>query len=180
MLIGLTGRTGSGKETAAAYLAEAHRFLPLDFATPLRQMLQAGLGLTDAHFTPAAEHNAIDWIGRSPHQLMQSLGTEWGRSHVKASLWTDLAARELDSLAGLDVVFLDVDGEDEAAMIRDRGGYLIHLVRPDAASPHARIPGAGVQLREGDQEIHNDGSLFQLYDQLDRIVGDKAFAGGGL
>lgn len=177
MLIGLTGRAGSGKDTAAAYLGEAHRFMPLTFAAPLRDMLKAGFGLTDEHFTQANKNVAIDWIGRSPRQLQQTLGTEWGRTHVKSSVWVDVATRELDSLTGLDVVFTDVRFENEAAMIRDRGGLLIRLVRAAAPSVNAHVSEAGILLREGDHEIHNNGTLFQLYDQLDSIVGEESFVG---
>ncbi|SCU73529.1 putative deoxynucleotide monophosphate kinase [Cupriavidus necator] len=177
MLIGLTGRAGSGKDTAAAYLAEAHRFMPLAFATPIRHMLQAGLGLTDEHFTPAAKNVAIDWLGRSPRQLMQTLGTEWGRTHIGSTVWVDVAERELDSLSGLDVVFTDVRFENEAAMIRNRGGIIIRLVRAAAQPVHSHVSEAGIKLLEFDREIHNNGTLFELYDRLDAVVGEEAFLG---
>ncbi len=176
MLIGLTGRAGAGKDTAANYMAEVHRFMPVAFATPLRQMLEVGFGLTTEHFTTANKNTVIDWLGRSPRQLMQTLGTEWGRSHVGSTVWVDLAARELDSLDGLDVVFTDVRFENEAAMIRERGGVLIRLARA-TAPVHSHVSEAGIKLQQFDREIHNNGPLFQLYDQLDAIIGEESRVG---
>jgi hypothetical protein len=180
MLIGLTGRAGSGKDTAAVYLAQAHRFMPLAFATPIRQMLQVGLGLTEQDFTPANKNEVIERLQRSPRQLMQTLGTEWGRTHVHSSLWVSLAAGELDRMENLDVVFTDVRFEDEAKMIRDRGGFIVCLIRSVALPVHQHVSEAGVQLREGDGEIHNNGTLFQLYDKLDALVGEEQFLGAVL
>ena len=177
MLIGMTGRAGTGKDTAADYLAKAHRFMPIAFASPLRVMLQAGLGLTDEHFTQARKNEPIDWLSKSPRQLMQTLGTEWGRNHVNRSLWIRVAERELHSLAGLDVVFTDVRFEEEAAMIRSRGGIIVRMVRFDASPVHAHMSEAGIPLQAGDREIHNNGKLFDLYDKLDAIVGEESFVG---
>lgn len=180
MLIGLTGRAGSGKDTAAAYLAQAHRFMPLAFATPIRQMLQAGLGLTEEDFAPANKNEIIARLQRSPRQLMQTLGTEWGRTHVHSSVWVDLAVYELDRMENLDVAFTDVRFEEEASMIRNRGGFIVRLVRSVANPVHAHVSEAGLQLRDGDKEIHNNGTLFQLYDKLDALVGEVQFLGAVL
>lgn len=177
MLIGITGRAGSGKDTAADHLAKAHRFMPVAFASPLRVMLQAGLGLTDEHFTQARKNESIDWIGKSPRQLLQTLGTEWGRNQVNRTLWIDLAEQELDSLAGLDVVFTDVRFADEAAMIRSRGGIIVRMLRAEASAVHPHVSEAGFALQEGDREIHNNSTLFDLYDKLDAVVGEEHFLG---
>lgn len=177
MLIGLTGRAGAGKDTAAAYMAQAHRFMPLAFATPLRRMLQAGLGLTEEHFATAEKNEPIDWLNRSPRQLMQTLGTEWARAHIGPKIWVDVATRELDKLAGLDVVFTDVRFENEAAMIRERGGIIVRLVRHAARPVNSHVSEAGFKLQMNDREILNNGTLFQLYDQLDAIIGEESFVG---
>ncbi len=180
MLIGLTGRAGSGKDTAAAYLAQAHRFMPLAFATPIRQMLQVGLGLTEQDFAPSHKNEVIARLQRAPRQLMQTLGTEWGRTHVHSSIWVDLAVGELDRMENLDIALTDVRFEDEARMIRDRGGFIVRLVRNAAAPVHSHVSEASLHLREGDKEIHNNGTLFQLYDKLDALVGEEQFLGAML
>lgn len=177
MLIGMTGRAGSGKDTAADYLAKAHRFMPLAFASPLRMMLQAGLGLTEEHFSQAQKNTPIAWLGKSPRELMQTLGTEWGRNLVSPSVWIDAASRELDALSGLDVVFTDVRFQNEANMIRQHGGIIVRMVRLEARPVHSHVSEAGITLTEGDREIYNNSTLFDLYDKLDAVVGEESFLG---
>jgi len=91
-LIGLTGPAGSGKDTVARLLCEQHGFVQIAFADPLRAMLKAGLGLTDEHFNNREDKEApLEWLGKSPRQLLQTLGTEWGRRQVHPHLWLELA-----------------------------------------------------------------------------------------
>lgn len=49
LLIGLTGAAGSGKTTAALYLARWQDFIHYAFAQPLKAMLAEGLNLSAAH-----------------------------------------------------------------------------------------------------------------------------------
>ena len=92
-LIGLTGPAGCGKDTIANFLMETHGFVQIALADPLRDGLKAMLGVTDEQLHRRDLKEApIDWIGRSPRELLQTLGTEWGREHVAADLWLHDAA----------------------------------------------------------------------------------------
>lgn len=91
MLIGFTGRAQVGKDTAAAHLRAAHGFRQIAFADPLRAMLQTGFGLTAKDFEPGRKEELLPLIGKSPRQLMQSMGTEWGRTLVSPDVWVTLA-----------------------------------------------------------------------------------------
>ena len=99
-LIGLTGRAGCGKDTIASFLCEAHGFVQIALADPLRDGLKAMLGVTDEQLHRRDLKEApIDWIGRSPRELLQTLGTEWGRAlapmraRVKAATKPAMAPR---------------------------------------------------------------------------------------
>jgi len=78
--------------------------------------------------------------------------------------------------AGIDVVVKEIRSSVEAAVIRDHGGLIVRLVRTSNESG-SLMNAASVSLRESDREIHNDGTLFQLYDQLDAIIGEESFVG---
>jgi hypothetical protein len=49
-LIGLAGKAGTGKDTAADHLEEHHAFARYAFAAPIRAMLAAGLDIDDEYF----------------------------------------------------------------------------------------------------------------------------------
>lgn len=175
MLIGLTGAAGVGKDTAAMHLARQHNFIQVALATPLRNMLIAGFGLSESDFMPGTKNAMIDWIGRSPRQLLQTLGTEWGRSHVHSEIWNRVAARELDRLRDMHVVVSDVRFENEADMIRRRGGVIVRIQRPDVAPVNPHMSERGIEPRVDEFEVWNTGRPEDMFDELDAIIGDLAF-----
>lgn len=166
-LIGLAGCKGVGKDTAADHLVRNHGFVKIALADPLRDGLKAMLGLSDQRFDDRNLKEAqIDWLGASPRQLLQTLGTEWGRNYIARDLWLRVAARRIDALPpGAHVVVSDIRFEDEAAWVRKQGGQLWHIRRDiQASDPHSSEQ--GIALQPGDVEIFNTGSLAQLHAQL--------------
>ncbi len=179
ILIGLAGRAGSGKTTVANYLYDRHRFCPLAFANPIKHALMMMFDMTLHQLDGNTKEETIDWLGRSPRYLMQTLGTEWGREMVHEDLWLMLATRNLQSCKKnwIEVfrckpfmaVYSDVRFENEAAWIRDRGGVVAHVVRDTGrSSEHASE--AGVELIDGDWRIDNDGSLDDLHGLIDSMI----------
>ncbi len=166
-LIGLTGAAGSGKTTAALYLARWQDFIHYAFAQPLKAMLAEGLNLSAAQLEGAEKEAPLPWLGKSPRELLQTLGSEWGREMVHRELWLRVAQQNLDNLAECypqapGIVISDVRYEDEAAFVRERGGVLIHIRRPDAPSVRAHASEAGVAFAADDLVIRNDGDLDEL------------------
>lgn len=175
MIIGLTGAAFSGKDTVGIYLARSHNFSMFAFADPIREGLKAMLDLTASDFKPENKERTIDWIGRSPRQLMQSLGTEWGRELVGATIWTDHMARRIDSAtrAGEDVVITDVRFNTEVDLIKRLGGEIWRVSRPNAETTshwtHRSETEAAAIAH--DRQLINDGTVEQLYEQIVEALG---------
>lgn len=175
MIIGLTGRAFSGKDTVGRYLAIAHNFACIAFADPIRDALTAALYLDPRVFRPEHKEQVIDWIGQSPRQLMQTLGTEWGRNLVKPSLWVDITERRIrESLrAGdTDIVITDVRFPGEAKMIWSLGGVIWRIDRPGAATTErADHPSEhALDGYEVDYRLLNDGTIEQLHELIDAAL----------
>ena len=158
-LLGITGKAGSGKSTAAEYLVQNgwHR---IKFADPLKDMLRA-IGLDNRHIEGELKELPCDILsGATPRHAMQTLGTEWGRGMIHPDLWIDLARRKI-SLAmasGLSVVVDDVRFENEAQVIRDLGGMVLGLERHGAgAGGHVSESGVSCDLT-----YHNAGTVAEL------------------
>ena len=135
-------------------------------------------GLDESQLWGDQKEQVIEGLDRSPRQLMQSLG-DWGRG-LDPMLWLTLADRALESMARYEamghpgVVITDVRYENEAHFIRERGGVIIHLDRPDANPVHAHSSERGVSgSAYTDICIRNDGTLNDLYckvaDVMDRF-----------
>lgn len=162
-IIGLAGRKQSGK-TSAAIKLEKSGFVRLSFADPIREMLSAllidcGYLHTDIQTMLSADkEKIIDPIGKSARHLLQTLGTEWGRVCINSELWVLAARLKIEASEADYIVFDDVRFENEAAMIRDLGGLIIHIDRGDLVSDlHASE--AGISDHPDDAFVDNDHSL---------------------
>lgn len=175
-LIGLTGKAGSGKDTVADYLKLRHEYMKVAFATPLKNGIKAMLDLTDVDLDHPKKEQVIDDIGKSPRQMMQTLGTEWGRNCVNTDLWLILAKRKIDLYhgAGYDVVITDCRFENEAKFIRDNGGTVVHILRDGAGTPHAHASEAGVSAEYNDYVLSNNGPIASLYEQVEVMLKARA------
>ena len=154
------------------------------FGDALKRMLQHGLGLTheQLHGTQAQKAEPIDWLdGRvTPRRMMQTLGTEWGRDLIHPDLWVLALRRELEThltRRRLNAVVTDVRFENEASMIRELGGVIIHVRRPKPKKPwwqrlfsrehrSERPP----KVRPGDFVVQNIGTVEDLHRAVLEVV----------
>lgn len=175
MIIGLTGPAFAGKDTAGSYLAITHFFDCLAFADPIRDGLKALLDLSNRDFRPENKETVIDWIGKSPRQLMQLLGTEYGRNLIDENIWVKHMTRRIDDAtrAGSDIVITDVRFKGEADLIRSLGGEVWRIVRPNAATTEhsCHISEREAAEIQADRAITNSGTLEQLYELIDEAIG---------
>ncbi|MNJ31628.1 hypothetical protein D3C77_262700 [compost metagenome] len=174
LLIGLAGRARTGKTTAANHLVNTHGFVTYAFADPLREGLMQIFNLSPCDFDDERKEQPIDWLGRSPRELMQALGTGWGRNLVHPDLWILLAEQNLefldqtnDNASGF--VISDLRFENEADFVRKRGGIVIHVLRSDADEVNPHISESGIGIQDNDLVLHNDGALEDLSGQIDEF-----------
>jgi len=172
MLIGITGKAGSGKDTVADYLKASSNFRSIAFADPIRAGMKAIFGFDDRLFQHPDKEVILEEFGKSPRQMMQTLGTEWGRESVNTDLWLILAGIKVKALSarGYNVAITDVRFENEAEYIRSSGGEIWHIQRGVAGTKHVHTSEAGVGFVDGDLLIDNNGTLAQLYEQVDEYV----------
>lgn len=99
-LIGLLGRKGSGKDTAALALL-ARGYQNVKFAGALKDMIR--VLLTYQGVDPYIVERMVEGDlkeeptaflgGQTPRFAMQTLGTEWGRTLIADDLWVNTAIR---------------------------------------------------------------------------------------
>lgn len=173
-LIGLIGKAGVGKDTAALHLYREHGLYHYAFAAPLRGMVSGLLG--EAHWNDREwKERTIDWIGKSPRELLQTLGTEWGRNLVHPHLWVLKAEQVWKRIAATSrypgMVISDVRFPNEADWIHSQGGILIEVLRP-AAAPVAAHASEQQDLQGFPRRIiHNTGTIDEFYHSIDAILG---------
>jgi hypothetical protein len=131
-LIGLIGKKGSGKDTAAEAL-EAFGFQNVKFAGALKAMLRTLLAYQ------GVDENTIGRMidgdlkevpteylaGKTPRFAMQTLGTEWGRELIGADFWLDTAMKKASTG---DTVITDCRFPNEVNAVHENGGTVIRIV----------------------------------------------------
>lgn len=160
VIVGITGSAGSGKDVAAAGLEEMG-FVKRSFATPIKAALNAMFGWQMEQWNDREWKEApLDGLGKSPRQLAQTLGTEWGRDTVSPDIWVHALFAGASDLERL--VIPDVRFDNETRAIRKRGGIVIKVARPGVAPVSAHSSESGVSPELLARIIMNDGTIDEL------------------
>lgn len=166
ILIGIAGPAQSGKSTLAGefrrlveFRGQKYREQP--FAGPLKRMLASiGVDVSDP-----SKNVPVAFLDGSvtPRIMMQTLGTEWGRS-LMPDLWLKVWQHELDVDAST-VVVPDIRFDNEAELIRSLGGTIIHVMRKPTADMLAvptHTSEAGITRVKGDIIFRNDRGIEKM------------------
>lgn len=167
-LIALTGLAGSGKDTVADHLVEHHGFFKYSFAYPIKQALNSMFGWTMEMWDDREwKERVIPKFGKSPRQMAQTLGTEWGRELINPDLCVILAAQ--NALEHSKVVIPDCRFDNEAKMVRNEKGKILNIVRP-GTHQMSHSSEAGVNKLYIDLNIPNNGTIEQLLTRVDVAI----------
>lgn len=176
MIVGLTGYKGSGKSEVARHLTARHGFTRKPFAYHLKAMLSAlGVPTSILDGDDDVKSRPLDVLGgHTARHAMQTLGTEWGRTHLGHDFWVQRWAETVPLFPR--VVADDVRFDNEAAAVRSRGGIIVLVENPRLAiniDKHA----SESTVRDPDYYIFNDGTVDDLRRKVDDMLaemrGDK-------
>ena len=167
ILVGLTGYAGTGKDTVRAIL-EAEGATGFAFADPMRGMLRELLtstGIDDAWMDQRElKEQVIPALGVSYRQMMQRLGTEWGRG-LANDMWLRLADAYMagqQKLGEVAFVVSDVRFENEAQWVRNHGGVIWRVHRVQATPVQGHVSETELDNIKPDVTIHNSTTLDDL------------------
>jgi hypothetical protein len=176
----MTGLAGSGKDTVADRLVEEFGFQKIAFADELKRVLLVTNPIIgNDHFTlrPIYLQDAVEQYGEPAvklvypeyRRLLQRLGTEGVRA-IDDRFWIKAALKKVTDQSS-NYVFTDVRFPNEAKAIRELGGFLCYVSRPQLDSPvlaHESEIAAGLLWEE--LAIGNDGTMQQLHDKADDMM----------
>lgn len=177
IVVGVTGAAGAGKGTVASMLG----WHEVSFADPLYDMISVMTGysveqLKDRQF----KEQAIPWLGKSPRQLLQTLGTDWGRDIVAKDVWRKIGARRIRGAKffGIScVVVPDVRFDDEADLIHDEfGGVIWEVTRPGAQTCVGHVSESGLSRNRIDRTLVNAGTLDEFREVVEAAAASIANA----
>lgn len=173
-IVGIKGRAGSGKSTAARHLVEEHGYVRVAFAAPLRRLL-AGLGLNEEELNGSLkEKPCAKLAGQTPRAAMQVIGS--ALRALDPDFFVKLherAAREIEE----PVVVDDCRYPNEAAYVRRFGGPVIEVIAPSQRTEIGGVAGHESEKMNFDPDIivRNDmgpGFFANLNEALDVLSAD--------
>lgn len=188
MLIGITGKKGTGKDTVGQYLVDNYEFRRLAFADKLKEAVANLLGI-DINEVDALKNPDELWrVEIVSHQeqrifselswreFLQRFGTEMGRNTFGQNFWIDCWQDAWTTLSVLEpdirnVVATDVRFNNEAHHIHFCGGYVIEIVR-DGYEPDGHASEEGIDELLVDALITNNGTIEDLYKDVDQLMKD--------
>jgi hypothetical protein len=128
-IIALTGPAGVGKSTVAKALAagparalDPRPWRILSFAAPIKRM--AAQILSPHELSKKDEPSSL--LGITPRNILQTLGTEWGRN-LHPKLWISLMIWEILS-EETPVIIDDLRFPNEALAVLQLGGTVVKIV----------------------------------------------------
>lgn len=179
IIIGITGKAGSGKDTVGEILKEKHDFATTSFAWPIKKMVTGLFGFdVDKWDDREWRETEQEVWGCTPRHLAQTLGTEWGRQRISDTLWLDLALKRIEEEEFPFVAITDVRFHNEADRLREYSyGHIIHVHRADLGAEsgdkinrrHASEQGIG-NPNTNDFHINNFGTIEDLEEQVTQVL----------
>ena len=174
-LIGIYGKKGSGKDTVGEMLKASLDWQQIAVADPIKEAAKVIFLLSDeqVYGDIAVKETPDDRWGMTPRHILQKLGTEVGRQ-IEPNVWTaNLRFRiEQGGFPTNGFVVTDIRLLDEADLIREMGGIVIRVDRPNAGSGRFEEHRTEVEQDEirPDYVILNDGSLEALLWKVTEMV----------
>ena len=182
-LIGLTGKSGSGKDEAAKAL-KADGFVRLAFADALRREVERALAgevffprwpggpvmdelieLLDQYYGDPGSATRKP-LSHGMRRLLQLWGTEYRRRFWGENYWVRRVEDCLISWGDPRIVITDVRFPNEYEMVKSRGGEIWRIERPDAPKVPDHSSETALDEYPADRTIVNAGTLEQFHEAV--------------
>lgn len=179
--IALTGLLRSGKDSAAAYLAHRYGYVRFAFGTELKRHYHAIFGESDAK-----PREGYQWFGQTMRQRDPDVWVRKCFARIDSMRWArERVNEEAGEIAyATRFVITDLRQPNEYERCRAEGYVIIRVTAPESLRIHRAIESADrfnlADLRHEteshvdtfavDYEINNDGTVDDLYAQIDAIM----------
>lgn len=176
MIIAITGHKFSGKSTVAMLLHNATGYQVVSFADKLKDITCVLSGCTreqledyDFKETQLVPDYLRPYCGNAKkptfRAFLQYFGSEVMRG-VNDNIWIDCTL----SNCGENAIISDCRFPNEAKAIKERGGIVIKVVRPDAKAEDSHQSETRIDEIVPDYTIYNDTTLDNLVLNVDSLV----------
>ena len=181
-IIAICGLKRCGKDSIADHLNKTYGCKKISIAGPLKETCKMLFGLSDDVVNTDLKDEPIQyWFGLTPRQILQFYGTEMmqfklqelmpgiGRQFWLKKLFKDIADSHTNRIVISDLRFV----HEYQALISEYGRdnvCIIQVHRPCCESNDHHSSELEWRSIPPNEIVHNEGSLFDLYNQVDQFI----------
>ena len=183
MIIGISGKAGSGKDTAAKMLEVLYANPDISYEDFANKRYKNFADIQIVHFADSLKETAqvlfrigewetntqegkkttINWIGKTVRELLQGIG-QGLRDAIDPNLWVKILFANTEGWSNY--IIADVRYPNEIKAIKERNGILLRIDRKDAGAGNHSSETALDNYKEWDVHIENNGSIEDLFEAM--------------
>ena len=183
MIIGISGKAGSGKDTAAKMLEVLYANPDISYEDFANKRYKNFADIQIVHFADSLKETAqvlfrigewetntqegkkttIDWIGKTVRELLQGIG-QGLRDAIDFDLWVKILFANTEDWSNY--IIADVRYPNEVKAIKERNGILLRIDRKGAGAGNHSSETALDDYKEWDVHIENNGSIEDLFETM--------------
>ena len=183
MIIGISGKAGSGKDTAAKMLEVLYANPDISYEDFANKRYKNFADIQIVHFADTLKETAqvlfrigewetntqegkkttINWIGKTVRELLQGIG-QGLRDAIDPDLWVKILFANTEGWSNY--IIADVRYPNEIYAIKKRNGVLIRIDRKGAGAGNHSSETALDDYKEWDVHIENNGSIENLFEAM--------------
>ena len=183
MIIGISGKAGSGKDTAAKMLEVLYANPDISYEDFANKRYKNFADIQIVHFADSLKETAqvlfrigewetntqegkkttIDWIGKTVRELLQGIG-QGLRDAIDFDLWVKILFANTENWSNY--IIADVRYPNEVKAIKERNGILLRIDRKGAGVGNHSSETALDNYKEWDVHIENNGSIEDLFEAM--------------
>lgn len=169
LIIGITGKIGSGKDTVGNIIKELHDnefffqnlLQPIKiakFAKPIKDISIMITGVLDQE-SQGSKNTYLEDFGMTIREIQQKIGTDCMRDNLHENVWVNAL---FNTYKSFNVIITDVRFQNEAKAIEDKGGVVVRVLRKDNPYPQSDHTSETALDDEDFYIINNSGTLEDL------------------
>ena len=183
MIIGISGKAGSGKDTSAKMLEVLYANPDISYEDFANKRYKNFADIQIVHFADSLKETAqvlfrigewetntqegkkttINWIGKTVRELLQGIG-QGLRDAIDPNLWVKILFANTEGWTNY--IIADVRYPNEIKAIKERNGILLRIDRKGAGAGNHSSETALDDYKEWDVHIENNNSIEDLFEAM--------------
>lgn len=180
MIIGLSGKIGSGKSTIAEIFKQNGFYLD-SFANSVKDVSNCifgfdrnrleGITKEDREWREMPDERYSFLLGKkfSPRDSLILIGTIFGRNQIHPDVWVETVFNRYSLSGNKDLLITDVRFPNEYNSVKKRGGILIRIERENTYKIEHESE-TSLDTYTFDYVIENNGTLEELIEKVNNIL----------